>query len=87
VPLTDPAQLADFAAPRRWRSPWSAPKPRWLPAWWTCSAPAACASSAPRKAAAQLESSKAFAKAFMQRHGIPTALYATFTDAARRMRM
>ena len=36
----------------------------------------------PTKAAAQLESSKAFSKAFMQRHGIPTAEYATFTDAA-----
>ncbi len=36
----------------------------------------------PTQAAAQLESSKAFAKAFMQRHGIPTALYASFTEAA-----
>jgi len=36
----------------------------------------------PTQAAAQLESSKAFAKAFMQRHAIPTAAYATFTDAA-----
>ncbi|MBS7349494.1 MAG: ATP-grasp domain-containing protein, partial [Comamonas sp.] len=36
----------------------------------------------PTKAAAQLESSKAFSKAFMQRHGIPTAAYDTFTDAA-----
>ncbi|MBK6470575.1 MAG: phosphoribosylamine--glycine ligase [Betaproteobacteria bacterium] len=36
----------------------------------------------PTKAAAMLESSKAYAKAFMQRHGIPTALYATFTEAA-----
>ena len=35
----------------------------------------------PTKAAAQLESSKDFAKAFMLRHGIPTAAYATFTDA------
>jgi len=35
----------------------------------------------PTKAAAQLESSKDFAKAFMQRHGIPTAQYRTFTDA------
>ena len=35
----------------------------------------------PTQAAAQLESSKAFAKDFMQRHGIPTASYATFTDA------
>lgn len=36
----------------------------------------------PTQAAARLESSKAFAKAFMQRHGIPTAGYASFTDAA-----
>ena len=36
----------------------------------------------PTQAAAQLESSKAFAKDFMQRHGIPTALYASFSDAA-----
>jgi len=36
----------------------------------------------PYKDAAQLESSKDFAKAFMVRHGIPTAAYATFTDAA-----
>ena len=35
----------------------------------------------PTKAAAQLESSKDFAKAFMQRHNIPTANYQTFTDA------
>ena len=35
----------------------------------------------PTRAAAQLESSKAFSKAFMQRHGIPTAAYETFTDA------
>ncbi len=35
----------------------------------------------PTKAAAQLESSKDFAKAFMIRHNVPTAAYATFTDA------
>lgn len=35
----------------------------------------------PTKEAAQLESSKAFAKAFMQRHQIPTARYQSFTDA------
>jgi phosphoribosylamine---glycine ligase len=34
----------------------------------------------PTAAAAQLESSKAFSKAFMRRHGIPTADYDTFTD-------
>jgi len=36
----------------------------------------------PTRAAAQLESSKDFAKAFMKRHGIPTAEYQTFTDAS-----
>jgi len=36
----------------------------------------------PSRACAQLESSKDFAKAFMQRHAIPTAEYATFTIAA-----
>jgi phosphoribosylamine--glycine ligase len=36
----------------------------------------------PTQAAAQLESSKAFSKAFMQRHGIPTAEFETFTDPA-----
>ena len=36
----------------------------------------------PTREAAQLESSKDFAKAFMQRHGIPTAKYQSFTDAA-----
>ncbi|KQN75696.1 phosphoribosylamine--glycine ligase [Duganella sp. Leaf61] len=37
----------------------------------------------PTKEAAQLESSKDFAKAFMQRHGIPTAKYQTFSDVAQ----
>ena len=36
----------------------------------------------PTQAAAQLESSKAFSKAFMKRHGIPTAEYEAFTDPA-----
>jgi len=36
----------------------------------------------PTQAAAQLESSKAFAKAFMKRHHIPTAAYEVFSDAA-----
>lgn len=34
----------------------------------------------PDQHAAQLEGSKAFAKAFMQRHGIPTAAYGEFTS-------
>ena len=34
----------------------------------------------PSQAAAQLESSKAFSKAFMQRHNIPTAEFETFSN-------
>lgn len=37
----------------------------------------------PTQRAAQLESSKAFSKAFMERHGVPTAEYQTFSDAAQ----
>lgn len=36
----------------------------------------------PSQAAAQLEASKAFAKAFMAQHGIPTARYGTFDNYA-----
>lgn len=36
----------------------------------------------PTAAAAQLEGSKAFAKDFLARHGIPTAYYAVFTELA-----
>ena len=36
----------------------------------------------PTQAAAMLESSKDFAKSFMSRHGIPTAAYETFSEAA-----
>ncbi|MES2932412.1 MAG: phosphoribosylamine--glycine ligase [Pseudomonadota bacterium] len=36
----------------------------------------------PTREAAQLESSKDFAKSFMQRHAIPTAKYQTFSDLA-----
>lgn len=37
----------------------------------------------PTAAAAQLEGSKAFAKDFLARHGIPTAHYAVFTDVVQ----
>jgi phosphoribosylamine--glycine ligase len=36
----------------------------------------------PTKSAARLESSKVFAKEFMQRHGIPTAASGSFTDSS-----
>lgn len=34
----------------------------------------------PSSKAAQLEASKSYSKAFMERHGIPTARYGSFTD-------
>jgi phosphoribosylamine--glycine ligase len=37
----------------------------------------------PTRAAAQLETSKAFAKAFMERHGVPTAAYAVAESEAQ----
>lgn len=40
----------------------------------------------PSRAAAEIESSKAFAKAFMLRHGLPTARFAVFTDFAEAVR-
>ena len=82
IPITDPQALADFAASEQVGLTVVGPE-----------APLAAGVVdvfrarnlrifGPTQAAAQLESSKAFAKDFMQRHGIPTALYATFSDAA-----
>lgn len=44
---------------------------------------AGIATFGPSAAAARLEGSKSFAKAFMQRHGIPTAEFAVFDDLAQ----
>ncbi len=82
VALTRPEELADFAAAEKVELTVVGPE-----------APLAAGTVdvfrarglrifGPTKAAAQLESSKDFAKAFMKRHGIPTAEYETFTDAA-----
>ena len=82
VAITDLAELADFAAAEKIALTVVGPE-------------AALAAGAvdifrsrglrifgPTKAAAELESSKAFAKDFMRRHGVPTAGYAVFDDAA-----
>jgi phosphoribosylamine--glycine ligase len=82
VPITDVGALADFAADQKIALTVVGPE-------------AALAAGVvdefrarglrifgPTKAAAQLESSKAFAKDFMKRHGIPTAAYETFSDPA-----
>ena len=49
-------------------------------------AEAGVAAFGPTRAAARIEWSKSFAKELMQRHGIPTAAYATFTDAEAALR-
>ncbi|MBY4895647.1 phosphoribosylamine--glycine ligase [Cupriavidus sp. AU9028] len=81
VPVTDPQELADFAQREG--------------VYYTVVGPEAPLAAGivdlfrarglrifgPTRAAAQLESSKDFAKAFMHRHGIPTAAYQTFSDA------
>ena len=82
VAITDLAQLADFAVAEKVALTVVGPE-------------AALAAGAvdlfrsrglrifgPTKAAAELESSKAFAKEFMGRHGIPTASHTTLEDAA-----
>ncbi|MCL2076467.1 MAG: phosphoribosylamine--glycine ligase [Betaproteobacteria bacterium] len=82
LPLTQPEELADFATKNKIHLTVVGPeaplalgivdlfRARGLPIF------------GPTKAAAELESSKDFAKRFMARHKIPTAAFATFTDAA-----
>jgi len=82
VPLTDPAQLADFAAREKVALTVVGPEAPLAAGVVDLFRARGLRIFGPTKAAAQLESSKAFSKAFMQRHGIPTAHYATFTDAA-----
>ncbi len=82
VPITDPAALADFAAAEKMALTVVGPEAPLAAGVVDLFKARGLRIFGPTKAAAQLESSKAFAKEFMQRHGIPTALYASFTDAA-----
>jgi len=82
VPLTDPAALADFAAAEKVALTVVGPEAPLAAGVVDLFRARGLRIFGPTQAAAQLESSKAFAKDFMQRHGIPTALYAAFTDAA-----
>ncbi len=82
VPLADPAQLADFAAAEKVALTVVGPEAPLAAGVVDLFRARGLRIFGPTRAAAQLESSKAFAKDFMQRHGIPTALYASFTDAA-----
>ena len=82
VPLTDPSALADFAFAEKVALTVVGPEAPLAAGVVDLFRARGLRIFGPTKAAAQLESSKAFAKDFMQRHGIPTALYASFTDAA-----
>jgi len=82
VPITDPQALADFAAREKVALTVVGPEAPLAAGIVDLFRSRGLRIFGPTQAAAQLESSKAFAKAFMQRHGIPTAIYATFTDAA-----
>ncbi|MDZ7589480.1 MAG: phosphoribosylamine--glycine ligase [Rubrivivax sp.] len=82
VPISDPAGLADFAAAEKVALTVVGPEAPLAAGVVDLFRARGLRIFGPTQAAAQLESSKAYAKEFMQRHGIPTALYATFTEAA-----
>ena len=82
IPITDPQALADFAASEQIGLTVVGPEAPLAAGVVDVFRARGLRIFGPTQAAAQLESSKAFAKDFMQRHGIPTALYATFSDPA-----
>jgi phosphoribosylamine--glycine ligase len=82
VPITELAALADFAAAEKIGLTVVGPEAPLAAGIVDLFRTRGLRIFGPTRSAAQLESSKAFAKDFMQRHGIPTALYATFTGAA-----
>ena len=83
VDLTDPAQLADFAVAEHIAFTVVGPEVPLAAGIVNLFRARGLKIFGPTKEAAQLESSKDFAKAFMQRHGIPTAAYRTFSDVAQ----
>jgi phosphoribosylamine---glycine ligase len=82
LPLSKPEELADFAAAEKIALTVVGPEAPLAAGVVDLFRARGLRIFGPTKSAAQLESSKAFAKEFMQRHGIPTALHASFTDAA-----
>ncbi len=81
LPITDPHALADFAEAQKIGLTVVGPEGPLAAGVVDIFRARGLRIFGPTQAAAQLESSKVFAKDFMQRHGIPTALYATFSDA------
>jgi len=82
VPITDVKALADFAAAEQVALTVVGPEQPLAAGVVDTFRARGLRIFGPTQAAARLESSKAYAKDFMQRYGIPTALYATFEDAA-----
>jgi len=81
VALTDPAALADFAVEEQVDLTVVGPETPLAAGIVNLFRARGLKIFGPTREAAQLESSKDFAKAFMQRHGIPTARYQTFSDS------
>ena len=82
IPITDPKQLADFAEQENIALTVVGPEAPLAAGIVDLFRERGLKIFGPSQRAAQLEASKDFAKAFMQRHGIPTAKYQTFTDAS-----
>ncbi len=82
IPLTDSAELADFAQKENIALTVVGPEAPLAAGVVDVFRSRGLKIFGPTKAAAQLESSKDFAKQFLVRHKIPTALYQTFTDPA-----
>jgi phosphoribosylamine---glycine ligase len=83
VAITDPAELADFAVAEQIALTVVGPEAPLAAGVVNLFRARGLKIFGATKEAAQLESSKDFAKAFMERHGIPTAKYKSFTDAAQ----
>jgi phosphoribosylamine--glycine ligase len=81
VPITDIATLAAFALRENVRMTIVGPEAPLADGIVDTFRAAKLAIFGPTRAAAELEWSKDYAKAFMARHRIPTAAYATFADA------
>ena len=80
VPLTDPAALADFAEAEKIYLTIVGPEAPLAAGVVNLFRARGLKIFGPTKEAAQLESSKDFAKQFMRRHNIPTAKFETFSD-------
>ncbi|MGZ3255002.1 MAG: phosphoribosylamine--glycine ligase, partial [Burkholderiaceae bacterium] len=81
VPITDPMALAEFAEKENIALTVVGPETPLAAGIVNIFREKGLKIFGPTKEAAQLESSKDFAKAFMKRHGIPTAEYQTFADS------